>query len=237
MSASQILSSLEPEQRRILLNPAVTPVTKSALLVGLHVTPAHTVALLDYLGSGAAHTPHTTAAVPGPAVPPTPDPGLEYNDTSMKRVAALLAPSLSGGGRVPSEHEVNAMEKEMASLLHNLSYGSNDGKRLTGGGDPMDVHATIMRQVLDPDQYTTWSQGGKVHGVKGGQRQMIVELSRGALLSNILTPHQIRDMAFGRTPHTTKKQRYVAQTLFTTRAEPLMVWGAQMMYPPSHDVN
>ena len=240
MSAHQILQSLEPQQQRILLNPANSKETKTALLTGLHVTPDNTIALLNYL-QGQANPVDTTHpsehVVTAPTMAPVPAPGLEYNADSMKRVAELLGPSLAGGGN-PTVDSITKMEETMDTLLKNLTKGP---LLSGGGGHRLNTHAVIMQNVLRPSQFTTWSNGGKIHVPvdRGGQRRMLLELSRGALLSKLVSRDQLRTMAFGKVPPITTKQREVGvQALFPTdgRPSPLMLWGAKMMYPPSHDI-
>jgi hypothetical protein len=166
-----------------------------------------------------------------------------YDPKAVQEVVQMLSrpPSLTGGGeqRALTDAEITNMEKAMDGLLQGIIGGADPELQGGGGADPMHAHDRIMAHVLDSRQYTSWSRSGKIRAPTKAQRHMIAELSRGTALAKVLTSEQLRDLAAGRTPPTTLRQRYVARDLLrghSSNIQPLLTWGRSLAYPPSMDV-
>ena len=246
----ELLAQLDPDQRKIVLDPTVSHKTKAALMAGgLSIPTTQVVPILHMLDRiNATTTPAATPVVA--ATPVAAMPVATYNPADVQDVVNML----SGGGNDPeaskprmmsralTEPEIDKMERAMADLLATVTGETTNS--LTGGGGS--THDGIMASVLSPAQYDHWTMTRQIRNTPAWQRMMLADLALGHSLSRVLTRQQMRTISAGGKADTTLRQRYVASDLLRAtdrqqqqqqqQVRPMLLWGAALDYPPTHDM-
>lgn len=244
----ETLSQLAPDQRKIVLDPAVTTATKAALLAGGYINKVVPMLnMLENMTGGAQTAVTPPAPMSHYPLPPTRAPQMPpVNSTATYDPGAVqdVVNMLSGGGQTPLTYrQAVKMDETMTRLLATLS---DDKAPFTGGGTTGgtrgDKTDTVMQVILTPGQHGTWKKTGQLNDLSTSQRAMLEEVSLGHSLGRVMTRDQMRILSGGGTPGTTLRQRYVAGDLLrhpnivSHMVMPMMTWGTQLDTSPIRDI-
>ena len=138
---------------------------------------------------------------------------------------------MRGGGGELSPQEMTIVRGQLQDTVHRI-VGAMRGEM-----DDRDVmQERAMAATLDEEQYDTWMQGGGIAAMSPQQQEVMMDMSRGALLGTVLDTSQVADLVAGGAANATAEQLHImGGGIPDVRGRPAVYVGSFLRYPPSKD--